>query len=187
MDMFEKAGRAAKNVSDTVISSAKNLGTSLYSTTKEQGELAGLNVQKAVVEKKLTESYTEIGKRYVEYIENCDTGAAFSVDEILEKMKEDLEKLSEIKASIAEKEQQLKQKNEEKLQKKAQEEFETEKKKLEKALELDVISEEEFEEKLDYARRKLENYDKIRRIEQQFSMGIISLVEFEEKMKKILS
>ena len=38
MDMFEKATRAAKN-----------LGASIYSTTKEQSELASLNVQKSVV------------------------------------------------------------------------------------------------------------------------------------------
>lgn len=187
MDMFEKAGKAAKNVGETVISSAKNIGTTIYSSTKEQGELAGLHVQKAALEKKLSENYTEIGKKYVEYVENCDTDSPFSVDDIMDKMKDDLEKLAEVKAAIAEKEKQVKQKNEEKLQKKAQDEFETEKKKLEKALELDVISEEEFEEKLEFAKRKLENYAKIRKIEMQLSMGIISSVEYEEKLKKILS
>lgn len=36
MDMFEKATKAVKEVGENVIDSAKNLGTSIYSTSKEQ-------------------------------------------------------------------------------------------------------------------------------------------------------
>ena len=87
MDIFEKTAKTVKNASESVISSAKNIGISLYSSTKEQGELAGLNVQKSAIEKKLTDCYTEIGKRYVEYIANCNSGTAFfNVADILESM-----------------------------------------------------------------------------------------------------
>ena len=55
-DIFEKAAKATKDVGDTVVSSAKSLGGSLYNSTKEQSELAGLNVQKSVLDKKLNDS-----------------------------------------------------------------------------------------------------------------------------------
>ena len=39
MDMFEKAAKAAKEVGDNVIHSAKNLGESLYNLTKNKVNL----------------------------------------------------------------------------------------------------------------------------------------------------
>ena len=186
MDMFEKATKVAKNVGENVVSSAKNIGTSLYSSTKDQSELAGLKVQKSVLEKGLADSYAEIGRRYVAYIEQCDGGMSFDVEEILETMRPDLEKLNEVKQQIAEKEQQIKQCNEEKAQKKAQDEFEAEKNKLDEALAMDIITVEEHAEKLEAAQRKLDNYDQLRKVQMQLQMGIITKAEHEEKVKRIL-
>ena len=64
MDMFGKATRAVKEVGENVFDSAKSIGNSIYSTSKEQSELAGMKVQKSVIEKRLEESYAKIGKRY---------------------------------------------------------------------------------------------------------------------------
>lgn len=186
MDMFEKASKTAKNVGETVISSAKTFGTSLYSFTKEQSELTSLNVQKSVIEKKLEESYAEIGKRYVAYISECTASTVFDVNDILDTMSPELEKLNEVKAQIQEKELQIKQASEERAKKKAQDEFDEEKSKLDKALEMDIITEEEYTAKLETARRKIDNYDKLRKIELQLDMGIITRVEYEEKVKNVL-
>ncbi len=181
-DVFEKA----KNVGGSVLNSAKNIGNSLYNSTKEQSELASLNVQKSVIERKLNDSYEEIGRRYVEYIEKCEGETAFEVSDVLEKMKPELEKLAEVKGLIVEKELQIKQNGEEKARKKAQDEFDAETAKLDRAIELDIISEEEYQEKLAYAERKLENYEMLRKIEMQLKMGIITREEYKEKVNSIL-
>ena len=47
MDVFEKATKAVKEVGGNVIDSAKSIGNSIYSTSKEQRELAGMKVQKS--------------------------------------------------------------------------------------------------------------------------------------------
>ena len=184
--MFEKATKVAKNVGENVVNSAKSIGTSLYSSTKEQSELAGLKVQKSVIEKSLTESYTEIGRRYVAYVDKCDGELSFDVENILEAMRPDLEKLDEVTQQILEKEQQIKKYNEERAQKKAQDEYEAEKSKLDEALAMDIITVEEHSEKLEAAQRKLDNYDMLRKIHLQLQMGIITKAEHDEKMKKIL-
>ncbi len=186
MDMFEKATKAAKNMGDSVINSAKSIGTTLYSSTKEQSELASLNIQKSVIDKRLAESYQEIGKRYVAYVDACEGDTAFAVEDILEKMRPDLEKAAEIRTQIAEKEQQIRQDKEDRLKKKAQEEFETEKKKLDKALDLEILTPEEYEIKLSSAQKKLDHYDTLRKIQMQLEMGIITRTEYEEKVKSIL-
>lgn len=186
MDMFEKATQVAKNVGETVVNSAKSIGTSIYSVTKEQGDLASLNVQKSLIEKKLQESYAEIGKRYVEYINKCDSGETFDVEDVLEKMRPELEKLEEIKLSVAEKEGQIKAANEAKQLKKAEEKFEAEKAKLDKALEMEVINDEEYAAKLATAQAKLDNYELLKKIDMQLDMGIITKEEYKEKVKSII-
>lgn len=186
MDMFEKATKVAKDVSGNVINQAKNIGSSIYSTTKEQGELAGLNVQKSLIEKRLESSYAIIGKRYVEYATKCEADVAFNIDDIMETINPDLEKIAELKEEIANKEAEIKQSNNEKAKKKAEEEFEAEKKKLDKALELDVINQDEYDAKLLVAKKKLDNFETLRKVKLQWEMDIITKEEYEEKVNNIL-
>ncbi len=186
MDVFEKAAKAAKEVGDNVFHSAKNIGESIYNLTKDQSELASLNVQKSAIEKRLTNSYAMIGKRYVEYMQVCDGGKVFEVSDILEAIQPELDKLSEVRNQIKEKEDIIKAINEERAKKKAQDEFDEEKQKLDKALGLEIITQEEYEEKLAGAQKKLDCYDLLRKINMQLEMGIITQLEYEEKVKKIL-
>lgn len=186
MNMFEKTTKAVKEAGKTVVDSAKGLGNSIYYTSKEQGELAGMKVQKSVIEKRLLNSYAEIGKKYVEYITRAQGVEAFDVSDIIEAMKPDLDKLEEIKSAAAEKEAAARKEEEERRQKKAWEEFEAKKAKLDKAFEMDILTQEEYDEKLSMAQKKLDNYDMLRKIEMQLQMGIISNDEYREKVENLL-
>lgn len=186
MDMFGKATKAVKEVGENVIDSAKNIGTSIYSTSKEQGELAGMKVQKSVIEKRLEEAYAMIGKRYVAYINQADGSEAFDISDLLEEITPDLDRLNEIEAALLERQEELKRVEEEKRQKKALAEYEAGKAKLDKALELDILSEEEYDEKLAIVKKKYDNYDQLRKIDMQLQMGIITKEEHAAKVKRIL-
>lgn len=186
MELFDKVNKVAKNVGDNVESLAKNMGNALTNVTKDQSELASLNVQRNVIEKKLDSSYAEIGKRYVEFVENCREGVTFEVDDVLEKMRPELDKLSEIKMQIEEKELKIKQNNIDKAFKKAQDEYDTEKRKLDRAIELDIITTDEYNEKLEMAQKKLDNFEILRKIQMQYEMDIITKEEYNDKVKKIL-
>ncbi len=186
MDLFEKATKTVKDVGESVIDSAKSFGSSFYNSSKEQSELAGMKVQKSVIVKRLQESYAEIGKKYVDYMADSDGGEAFDVSEIIEAMQPDLEKLDKIEASITEKELNIKREEEQRGRKKAKLEFEAEKNKLDKAFQMDIISQEEYDEKLLAAQKKLDNYELLKKIRMQLQMGIISKEEYTEKVKRIL-
>lgn len=186
MDLFNRATKVAKEVGNSVMNTATNVGSTISNVTREQTDLANLKIQKAAVEKKMEGQYAEIGKRYVAYISNSYNEQPFDVEDILDEMAPNLEKISEIDAQITEKEQQIKENNMERDRKKAQDQYETEKKKLDKAKELDVISEEEYSVKLAAAQKKLDNFEILRKIEMQYEMDIITKEEYEEKVKNIL-
>ena len=57
---------------------------------------------------------------------------------------------------------------------------------LDKALEMDIISTEEYEEKLARAQKRLDNFEALKKVELQYQMDIISREEYEEKIRAIL-
>ncbi len=184
--MFEKATKTVVSVGENVVNSAKSVGTTIYSSTKEQSELASLNVQKSVVEKKLNSAYAEIGKRYVAYVQNCQGDEQFDVSDVMEGIQPDLERLGALNESIEQKKGEIKQAGDERLRKRAESAYEAEKSKLDKALEMDIINEAEYKSKLDSAQKKLDNYEILRKVELQYEMGIITKEEYEIKNKNIL-
>lgn len=171
MDFFDKTTKVVKEIGNV---------------TKEQTELANLKIQKAAVEKKLENQYAEIGKRYVAYIADSFRTTPFDVADILDIINPDLEKVAEISEQISQKEQQVRQHSIEKDRKKAQDQFENEKRKLDKARDLDVISEDEYEEKLERAQKKFDNFEILKKIQMQYEMDIITREEYEEKVRSVL-
>lgn len=184
--MFDKATKTVKEVGENVFDSAKKVGSTIYNTSKEQSEIAGLKVQKAMVEKKLQEYYAAIGKRYVEFVK-ADSTDVFDVNDILEEMQADKAKLDEIEESLAEKEINAKKAEEARREQKALEAYEAGKAKLDKALALDVITVEEYTEKLAVVQRKYDNHEQLRKIDLQLQMEIITKEEHDLKVEKLLS
>lgn len=187
MDFFDKAAKKAKEVGSNVALTAASVGNAIGNVTKEQSELASLKIQKSAIDKKLDRLYAEIGRKYIDYTEACEVEDKFDVSDILENMKTKLEKISEINKQIESLESQIKQNNIEKELQKAQEQFDLEKKKLDKAMDMDVVTEAEYQEKLQKAQKKFDNYDMIRKIDMQYEMNIISKSEYDEKIANILS
>ena len=60
-----------------------------------------------------------------------------------------------------------------------------EKARLDKALAMDVLSQEEYEAKLAVAKKKYDNFEQIRKVEQQFDMKLISREERDAKIKEL--
>ncbi|MDE6917746.1 MAG: hypothetical protein K2P39_13230 [Lachnospiraceae bacterium] len=171
MDFFDRTTKVVKEIGNV---------------TKEQTELANLKIQKAAIEKKMEGQYAEIGRRYVAYIADSFRTTPFDVTDILDAINPELERVSDIADQIAQKEQQVRQHSIEKDRKKALEQFENEKRKLDKARDMDVISMAEYEEKLGKAQKKFDNFEMLKKIQMQFEMDIITREEYDEKVKNVL-
>ena len=105
----------------------------------------------------------------------------FDVSDFLTIIKQDQAKKKELENQLAEVEKRAKQNTLLREKTKAEESFEQEKGVLDKALAMEIISKEEYEQKLNIARKKVENFEEIKKIEQQFEMGIITKEEKDEK------
>ena len=109
------------------------------------------------------------------------------VSDFLTIIKQDQAKKKELENQLAEVEKRAKQNTLLREKTKAGESFEQEKGVLDKALAMEIISKEEYEQKLNIAKKKVENFEEIKKIEQQFEMGIITKEEKDEKINAILN
>ena len=89
-------------------------------------------------------------------------------------------------AQIADMDHQIRQNNLDRERKKAQDIFDSEQKKLDKALDMEIITNEEYNEKLAAAQKKLDHFELLKKIDMQLEMGIINKAEHEEKVRNIL-
>lgn len=116
-----------------------------------------------------------------------DEVPVFDVSDFLTIIKQDQAKKKELENQLAEVEKRAKQNTLLREKTKAEESFEQEKGVLDKALAMEIISKEEYEQKLNIAKKKVENFEEIKKIEQQFEMGIITKEEKDEKINAILN
>ncbi|KMZ55782.1 hypothetical protein [Dorea sp. D27] len=185
MALFDKALKTAKNIGNSVANSAVNAGSNAGVAVQEQSELAGLKMQVNVIEEELNSAYAQIGRKYVEYVIETQEMPQVDVSDTLRMAESKLEKRKELEKQIIELEKRIKQKNLLREKEQAEEEFRNEKQKLDRALSMEVLTQDDYNKKLATAQKKVDNFEEIRRTEQQFDMGLITREEKEAKIKTL--
>lgn len=110
-----------------------------------------------------------------------DEEPVFDVSDFLTIIKQDQAKKKELENQLAEVEKRAKQNTLLREKTKAEESFEQEKGVLDKALAMEIISKEEYEQKLNIARKKVENFEVIKK---SSSSSRWALSQKKKKMRK---
>lgn len=187
MGLFDKISKTAANVGNSVMNTAANVGASAAVTAQEQSELVALKSQINVIEQELNSSYIQIGRKYVDYVIESGEMPGIDVSDILKLIDPKVTKKMELEQQIIELEKEIKAKTVLREKQQAEEEFLAEKTKLDRALGMDVISQDEYDVKIAIARRKVDNFEMIRKIEQQAEMGLITKEEKAQKIEQLLN
>ena len=186
MGLFDKVAKTASNIGGGVAKTAANVGSSASVAAQEQSELIALKSQINVIEQELNSSYIQIGRKYVDYVIESGDMPGIDVSDILKLIDPKLTKKQELEKQIIELEKEIKSKNVLREKQQAEEEFIAEKSKLDKALGMDLLTQDEYDTKLAIARKKVDNFEAIRRIEQQADMGLITKEEKAQKIEELL-
>ena len=185
MAFFDKVTKAAGNIGKSALNTAANVGSTVGVAAQDQSELTGLKMQVNVIEQELEASYSQIGRRYVEYVINTGEMPGIDVSDLLKLMDPKLTKKAELEAQIIELEKKIKNNAVLREKQAVEAEFLQEKTKLDKALAMDIISQEEYDAKLSVAQKKVDNFEAIRKVQQQLDMKLITKDEYEAKMKAL--
>ena len=169
----------AEDVAETVDEAKEEAPAETIDEVKAEDTAETLDEEKEVFEELAEDKAAEESDE--------DEEPVFDVSDFLTIIKQDQAKKKELENQLAEVEKRAKQNTLLREKTKAEESFEQEKGVLDKALAMEIISKEEYEQKLNIARKKVENFEEIKKIEQQFEMGIITKEEKDEKINAILN
>lgn len=185
MGLFDKVTKTATSIGKSVVSTAADVGSSVGVAAQDQSELAGLKMQVNVIEQELDASYVQIGRKYVNYVLASGEMPGIDVSDILKLIDPKLEQKNDLEAKIIELEKKIKNSAVLREKQAAEEAFLQEKSKLDKALAMDIISQDEHDVKLAMAQKKFDNFEAIRKVEQQYDMKLISKEERDAKIKEL--
>ena len=169
----------AEDVAETVDEAKEEAADETIDEVKAEDTAETIDEEKEVSEEPAEDKVAEESDE--------DEEPVFDVSDFLTIIKQDQAKKKELENQLAEVEKRAKQNTLLREKTKAEESFEQEKGVLDKALVMEIISKEEYEQKLNIARKKVENFEEIKKIEQQFEMGIITKEEKDEKINAILN
>lgn len=169
----------AEDVAETVDEAKEEAPAETIDEVKAEDTAETIDEEKEVSEESAEDKVAEESDE--------DEEPVFDVSDFLTIIKQDQAKKKELENQLAEVEKRAKQNTLLREKTKAEESFEQEKGVLDKALAMEIISKEEYEQKLNIARKKVENFEEIKKIEQQFEMGIITKEEKDEKINAILN
>lgn len=191
MGMFDKVVKAGKSLGSSIGSAAAttatNVGSSVATAAKEHSELAGLKAEINVIEKELEASYVMIGRKYVEYVIESGEMPGIDITDILKMIDPKMTRKQELQEKVIELEKRIKEQDALRDKQAAEAEYIAGKEKLDKALAMGVLDQADYDVKLSALQKKRDNFEIMRKLEQQVQMGIITEEEKNAKLFEILN
>jgi len=182
MGIFDRALNALGNAGNNMSMGAANTGAKMGTTAQDSSEIVALKMQIGTLNQELDATYSVIGRRYVQYVIEKGEMPGIDVSDMLKMMEPKLERLKELERKLIEAEKRVKDIDILRAKERAEHEFYNEKNVLDRALAMDVLTQEEYSKRLAVARKKLDNFEEIRRVRSQLEMGLISREEFNARM-----
>lgn len=143
-----------------------------------RAEIAGIDTQ-------LSSLYVSIGKKYADAAEK-DQQASLSLAEELEIIKNARDRRKALENELIEIDRQQINERITRDRIQAQQQFDAEIDRLNKALSLGVMSDEEYQEKYKALQARMDHFEKIKKLEIQAEMGVITTAERDEKIRAVL-
>lgn len=138
-----------------------------------------------MIDQELDSSFVQVGRRYVDYVVASQEMPGIDISDILKLIEPKMEQKQELEKKIIALEKKIKDNAVLREKQMAEQVYLEEKSKLDKALAMDIISQDEYDVKLAVAKKKYDNFEQIRKVEQQYDMKLITKEERDAKIKEL--
>lgn len=182
-----KSKKKIEKVKNSTADMVTDAASAVATVAKEQTELATLKSEINVIDKDLNASYSMVGRKFVEYVAETQEMPGIDVSDILKWIDPKVTRKKELEAEVIEVEKRNKEQKLLREKQQAEQDFINEKEKLDKALAMEIIDEDIYNSKLSAQKKKLDNFEAIRKLELQVDMGIITEEEKNAKLYEILN
>ena len=180
-DLMKTGKSFGSQVGTAIGRAASRTGTS----AKTAAKITSLKMELNSLESEFENLYMMVGKKYVEYLMETDADPVIDVAEEFRAIIPRMQRREEIENEINELEASNMQSNAMEDLHDAKQEFYEQKRKLDQALRMNVITQEEYDEKLEKYKSKVDNFREINRLQKQYELGIITKDELNFKLKSL--
>ena len=156
-----------------------------FTKNQKESEITNLKKELQTVENELDAAYVQVGRKFMERVERTNDLCGLEIDDILRVMRPKLEQKKELEKQLVQLEKGIREISLLREREKAEIEYQDEKSKLDKALAMDVLTRQEYEHRLSIVRKKADNFEEIRRVNQQFDMKLITEEERAARIKQL--
>lgn len=177
-----KTGKALGSQVGTAIGkAASRTGTS----AKTAAKITALKMEVSSIEGEFEHLYMMVGKKYVEYLIETDDNPAIDLEEEFRTIIPLMERKEALENEINELEASSMQSNAMEDLHNAKQEYYEQKRKLDQALKMGVITQDEYDSKIEKYKTKVDNFREIQRLQKQQEMGIITKEELKFRLKAL--
>ena len=156
-----------------------------FTKSQREAEIGTLKQELQSIENDLDAAYGQIGRRFMEKADREEDYFGVDIRDILRVMEPKLEKKKEIERQLASIEKEMREIHFLREKEEAALIYQDEKARLDKALAMDVLNKEEYEEMLRIAQKKADNFEEIRRVKQQFDLSLITAEERDARIEAL--
>lgn len=187
MGLFDRVKTTVSVAGSAVAKGTSQLAGKAVHEAKESAKISAVKADLLALEAEINSAYTAIGKAYVDTLLQGTELPDIGCSTTLSLLEPKLEKKIILEQELAKLEKELT--NSQILQERqlVEEEFENIKAKLDKAKAMGAISDSDYNEKIQQAKKKLEHFEEIRMYKKQCEMGIITEEEMTVKINSLLS
>lgn len=174
MGIFDNLKVTTQSIGKAASKAATNTLNTIVAANKENSKKNAIMTELTAINGELNAAYMQIGEQFVEYVSENKEMPGIDVSDILKIMEPKLENKNELELELIQIEKKLK--DQIILQEKAEIESEckSEKENLDKARSMNIITQKEYDMKLEASRKKIDNFELIRNLKKQHEMGIIT-------------
>ena len=175
----------AEQISSLAAKGAAMIASAPFQKQEDSQEKKRLRTQMDALQKELDKQYADLGKQYVDSLSD-GSASKNDMDTAVQMIRQKKESLSKLEKELMEIEKSTINNRIFAEKQQALETFNAELAKLEKAVSMEVMSQEEFTEKRSALQRRMDNFEAIKRIEIQQEMGIITREEKDRKIAQLV-
>ena len=187
MGVFDKALNNVKRDGSNMANAAIKMGSNAGTAVQDNTEIANLKMQINSIDQELNASYAIIGRKYAQYVAESGDMPGIDVTTVLKEIDPKVTRKEDLEKQLVDAEKRVKDANLLRDKRQAEEEFEAEKSKLDRALSMDVINQDEYNLKFATAQKKLDKFEEVRNVQAQFDLGLISKEEMNAKISQLLN
>ena len=175
-----------KNTAGSLGKGSMNVVNTGATDAKDASEIAEIKRELDSIENDIMSGYTQIGTKYVDYVKKTSEMPGIDVSDVLKMLDPKFERRDELQAKMIEIEKRRKDRTllQEKSAVEAQVQAEIEK--LDKALAMELIGQAEYDTKVAQLKKRVDNFEAIKKVEQKCQMGIITAAERDKEIEALL-